>query len=318
MGEPTVASEFGAIARIAARLAAASGTAPDGELWIGDDAALVVIGGATVVAAADAVVAGVHADLSLTSVADLGWKALAVNVSDLAAMGCVAQRALVTVSGPPGTDLDELYEGLAAASAMFSCPIVGGDLTSASTLVVSVSVLGNATVAPPPVTRSRASVGDEVWVSGPLGAAAAGLGALRAQAAGGAPADAGLVRAHARPVARVGEGVAARELGATAMIDISDGFAADLGHILDASEVGVELDAMAVADGATLADALHGGDDYELVWCAPTGSGVSAGFRARGLRAPMLLGRCTADGSRRTLRGAPLGAHGWQHDIGHP
>jgi thiamine-monophosphate kinase len=292
--------EFAAIERIAARL----GPAAPGEIWVGDDAAVVLIGGSGVVVAADALVAGVHADLSLTSVADLGWKALAANISDVAAMGCTATRAVVTVSGPAGTKLEELYEGLGAAAVTFSCPIVGGDLTNGPELVVSVTVLGSADVDPPPVLRSGARPGDEIWVSGPLGGAAAGLRALRAGERSGE-----LVAAHARPVPRIAEGIAARELGATAMIDVSDGFIADLGHILDASGVGCEVDLVPAAAGATEADARSGGDDYELVWCAPAGAGIEAGFAARGLRPPVRVGRCVADTGRR-----PVG-QGWAHDL---
>jgi thiamine-monophosphate kinase len=284
--------EFAAIDRIAARF----GHPPGGERWIGDDAAIVRFGDAAVAVAADAVVAGVHADLTLTSLADLGWKALAVNVSDLAAMGLVATHAVVTVSGPPATDLDQLYDGIEAAAAAFHCPVVGGDLTAAPALVVSVTVLGNATVSPPPVPRSGARVGDRVWVTGALGASAAGLRGMRR---GLVQPD--LAAAHARPVPRVAEGVAARELGATALIDVSDGFAADFGHVLDASGVGCELVALPVAVGATVADAVAGGEDFELVWCAPAELDAVAAFTRRGLRPPVLLGVCIADRRRRRL-----------------
>ena len=301
------AGEFAAIERIAARF----GGAPPGERWIGDDAAVVRVGDAVVGVAADAVAAGVHADLALTSLADLGWKALAANVSDLAAMGLVASRALVTVSGPPRTDLDELYDGITACAAEFACPVVGGDLTEAPALVVSVTVLGNAAVSPPPVFRSGARIGDRVWVSGALGAAAAGLRGMRAGRV-----EPLLAAAHARPVPRPAEGVAARELGATAMIDVSDGFAADLGHVLDASRVGCELEGLPVVAGATLEDAIGGGEDYELVWCAPPAVNMADGFARRGLRSPILLGVCTGDPACRLLDGRPIGAEGWRHQLG--
>ena len=288
-------SEFAAIERIAARFV----SAPTDELWIGDDAAIVRVGSGTIAIAADALVEGVHFDLSLTSIADAGWKALAVNVSDLAAMGCVATRATVTVSGPPDTDLDGLYEGLGAAAAAFACPVVGGDLTNAPHLVVSVTVVGDAAVTPGPVTRAGARPGDEVWVTGPLGAAAAGLHARRWD------------EAHARPVPRTAEGTAARELGATSMIDVSDGFAADLGHILDRSAVGLEFHGVPVAEGATEEEAIGGGDDYELVFTAAPGAAVAAGFAARGLRAPVRVGVITADRLER-----PLAARGWSHTFG--
>ena len=304
MAGPPAGGEFAAIARISARL----GTAPSGEVWAGDDAAIVAIGAGTVVAAADALVAGVHADLALTSLADFGWKALAVNVSDLAAMGCRAARALVTVSGAPVTDLDALYEGLVEAAEAFGCPIVGGDLTGGPTLVVSVSVMGDGSGVPGPVLRSGARPGDRLWVTGPLGGAAAGLRALREGR------DRPLVRAaHARPVPRVAEGMAARRLGATAMIDVSDGFAADLGHLLDASGVGCVLDRVPVAAGASQADALGGGDDYELVWSCPPQVDAVAEFEALGLRPPVPIGACVGDTRERRVGHVPLGTRGWDH-----
>jgi len=310
VGEATgAAGEFAAIGRIARRF----GAPPEGELWIGDDAAIVRVSHAAVAVAADAVVAGVHADLRLTSVADLGWKAIAVNVSDLAAMGLAAGRAVVTVSCPSGTDLDALYDGIEAAARAFDCPVVGGDLTESPTLVVSVTVVGDADVSPPPVRSGGARPGDAVWVSGPLGAGAAALRALQALRAGGlgGPGD-----AHARPQPRTAEGIAARELGATAMIDVSDGFAADFGHVLDASGVGCELAGLPVAPGASREDALGGGEDFELVWCMPPATDAAAAFAARGLRPPVRLGTCTADRHRRTLDGEPLAPTGWQHRVG--
>ncbi|HVM66942.1 MAG TPA: thiamine-phosphate kinase [Acidimicrobiales bacterium] len=306
MGDATGAcGEFAAIARIARRF----GPASPGELWIGDDAALVRVGTGLAAVAADAVVAGVHADLALTSVADLGWKAIAVNVSDLAAMGLAPGRAVVTVTAPPGTDIDALYDGIEAAATAFACPVVGGDLTEGPTLVVSVTVIADACVTPPPVRRDGARPGDVIWASGPLGAAAAALAHLR----DGAKEDGA---AHARPRPRTAEGVAARELGATAMIDVSDGLGADLGHVLDASGVGCALDEVPVAPGATWEQALGGGEDFELIWCAPAPADLVAAFADRGLRAPVRLGRCTTDPGARTVAGAPLPVAGWQHRIG--
>lgn len=308
MSHATGGSELAAIDRLAARLRAACGDPPVGELWIGDDAAVVDVGGGRIVVAADAVVAGVHADLSLTTAADLGWRALAVNVSDLAAMGCAATRAVVTIAAPDAAAVDAVYEGLAEAAATLGCPIVGGDLTSGPLLVVSATVLGDAAVTPAPVRRAGAHAGEELWVSGPLGAAAAGLRLLRT---GDATADE--VMAHARPQPRTAEGVAARELGATAMIDVSDGFVADLAHLLDASGLGAVLDEVPVAPGATRAEALSGGDDYELVWACPAGTDLGHQFAARGLRSPLRLGHTVADPTARTLAGQPLAGRGWDH-----
>ena len=294
--------EFEAIDRIARLLS----SPPPGQTWIGDDAAVLPAPAGHLLFAADALVEGVHADLSLTTLADFGWKAIAVNVSDIAAMGGDPGHAVVTVAGPPGTDLDALYRGLAAASSAFACPIVGGDLTNAPLIVITVAVTG--AVDGEPVLRSGARNGDGIWVTGPLGASAHSLSRLRAGDRDG-------VDAYRRPVARVAEGRAARLAGATAMIDVSDGLVADLGHILDASHVGCALDRVPVAPGASEADALGGGEDYELVFTAPERVDVAGAFAQAGLRPPVRIGVCTGDPTVRTLRGAPMPAGGWTHSF---
>lgn len=131
--------EMATIERIRARLPGP----PAGEVWIGDDAAVLGRPAGPLLLAADMVVAGVHADLELVGLADLGWKALVVNVSDMAAMGGRPARALVSVAAPAGTDIDLLYVGLAEAARDYACPVVGGDLTNAEALVVSVALTGD-------------------------------------------------------------------------------------------------------------------------------------------------------------------------------
>lgn len=302
--------EFEALRRLASALPAA----PPGETWIGDDTAVLQVpAGASLLLAADAVVAGVHADLELTGVDDLGWKALAVNLSDLAAMGGEAGHAVVTVAGPLGTDLDLLYEGLGAAASTYRCPVVGGDLTGAPVLMVSVAVTG--WVQGPAVLRSGARPGDRIWVTGPLGASAAGLRLLRSPPSDlDAGAVALLVAAHARPRPQLAAGRAAAGAGARAMIDVSDGLLADLGHIADASGVGFELSGVPVAAGATEEEALGGGEDFQLVVCADPAVELDAAFARAGLAEPVAIGTCVADPGVRRLRGEAVGALGWQHD----
>jgi thiamine-monophosphate kinase len=296
-----VVRELNLIERLRARLPA-----------IGDDAA--VVDGLLV--CADAVVAGVHADLSLVGVDDLGWKAMVANLSDIAAMGGTPTCAVVTVAGPLGeVDVDRLYDGILAAADAYGCPVVGGDLTAASTLVVSVAVVG-AVDGGEPVLRSGAQAGDGLYVTGALGGSAAGLALLQA---GRGTEDPDLVRAHCRPQPRLAEGEAARQGGATAMIDLSDGLAADLFHLAEASGVGVVLDRVPVAVGvARVADdpealALGGGEDYELLFAAPDAALVTAAFVAAGLAPPLAVGHCTADPSERRLRDGPLPRLGWEH-----
>jgi len=288
---------------------------PPGEVWIGDDAAVLGPAPGVLLLTTDMAVGGVHADLTLMSLADLGWRATAGALSDIAAMGGRAAHAVVAVAGPPSTDLDQLYDGIAACAAAHRCPVVGGDLSTGAEIVVAVTVTGRVPGGPGPVLRRGARPGDRLFVTGPLGGAAAGLAALRA----GRRAEPGterLVEALCRPRARLAEGEAARRAGATAMVDISDGLATDLGHLAEASGVGFRLDAVPVADGATLDDALGGGEDYELVLAAPDPDRLVAAFGRAGLRSPIPLGRCVDDRAERTLAGDPVPALGWEHPWG--
>jgi len=302
-----MAGEFGVIDRLRRLLPGP----PAGETWIGDDAAVVMPPRGGLLLTADAVVEGVHVDLSVLQLDDVGWKAMSVSVSDVAAMGCRPLYALVTVCGPPDTDIDLLYLGIAQAVEAYECPVVGGDLVGSTQLAVSVAVAGE-TAHRAPVLRAGALPGDRVFVTGRLGGSAAGLRLLRA---GQIERDHPLAVAHRRPRARLAEGRAARAAGATAMVDVSDGLAADLGHLLDASGLGVALDFVPVCDGATLAEALGGGEDYELVFTATNPGHVAATFAEAGLRQPLGIGYCTFDPAVRTLAGSALPDTGWEHDF---
>jgi thiamine-monophosphate kinase len=298
-----MSSEFASIERLRRALPAP----PPGEVWIGDDAAAVPPPRGRLLLSCDAVVAGVHADLSLVGLDDFGWKAVTAAVSDIAAMGGVAGQVLVGVAGPPETDLDLLYVGVRQASDAWACPVVGGDLVNAPVLVVSVAVAGS--VDGEPVLRSGARPGDAVLVTGPLGASALGLRLLRTGRRGPDAA----VLAYRRPTAQVAAGPAARAAGATAMIDVSDGLAADVGHLADASGVGLVLDSVPVADGAGIEDALHGGEDYALVFTVADAERAIGAFAAAGLTRPTVIGRCTPDRGERSLGGRPLPPGGWEH-----
>ena len=301
-----MSGELAAIARLRRLLA----PAPPGQTWIGDDAAVVAPPEGGLLLTTDAMVAGVHADLALVGLEDMGWKALSAAVSDIAAMGGTPRYALVAVSGPASTDIERLYRGLGAASRAYACPVVGGDLSAGTELVVSVSVTGD-TGGLAPVLRSGARPGDTLFVTGRLGSSAAGLRLLRAgEGDDGHP----LVRAHRRPRARPGEGRAARAGGATAMIDLSDGLATDVRHLAEASGVGVVLDTVPRAEGASVEEALGGGEDYELAFSAADPAGVSSSFAASGLRPPLPIGTCSADPDERLLAGEPLPVAGWEHE----
>jgi thiamine-monophosphate kinase len=292
-----------------------TGAAP-GDLWIGDDSAAVTLPGkrsGQVLLATDLVVAGVHVDLDLSSPSDIGFKSLMVAVSDVAAMGGEAGYALVSIAAPEGTDFDQLGDGLAEASQLTRCVVVGGDLSHCPVLVVSVTVVG--AVGEPddlgPLRRSGARPGDELFVTGPLGGSAAGLRLLREGAGEGEGAH--LVRAHRRPLARLDEGTVARRSGATAAVDISDGLLADCRHLASSSGVGIALSAIPAADGATEEEALFGGEDYELVLATGDPTGLIRGFAEAGLRPPLAIGRCTDKSGEETLNGSAAPRGGWRH-----
>jgi len=135
-GAPT-GTEDAVVARLAHSLASASGPAPPGQIWIGDDAAVLERPGGRLVLATDAVVEGVHVDLALVSFSDAGWKAMAAALSDIGAMGARPLHALVTIGVAPGTDVDGVIAGVAEASTRWGCPVVGGDLSAAPVLMIS-------------------------------------------------------------------------------------------------------------------------------------------------------------------------------------
>ncbi|HWE67862.1 MAG TPA: thiamine-phosphate kinase [Acidimicrobiales bacterium] len=288
----------------------------EGILAVGlrDDAAVVEVpGGGTLIVSVDSVVEGVHVDLAFCRPADVGWKALMGALSDLAAMGAHPLGALVALCVPPadgdGHTTVEVMEGVAEASAASSCAVVGGDVSSGGQLVVAVTVLGTVDggIAIP---RSGAVPGDVVLVTGPCGGSAAGLRLLRAGTGEGWP--------YRRPVARLREGALARASGAHAMIDVSDGLALDLHRLADASGVGFVLSEVPVAEGATIEEALGGGEDYELVVTMEAGAATAfeRGCRDAGLRTPVRLGMVVADPTERSLGGGALPQLGWQHRLG--
>jgi thiamine-monophosphate kinase len=265
-----------------------SGEQPGVELGVGDDAAVVDLGRGQAVLTADVLVEGVHFDRGLISPRDLGAKAVVVNVSDVAAMAASPRFALACVVLGPEVDpgwVVELEGGMRAACDEYALSLVGGDLSSGPVSVVSVSVVGEVARGRY-VTRAGATPGDRIVVTGTLGASAGGLALSQArpgdvQAALGTDWGRELVRAHVRPVARVGEGATLAEAGATAMMDVSDGLALDLSRLCAASGVGCRVrtfDVPVAPEVVQLASflpveplelALSGGEDYELLATLP-------------------------------------------------
>ena len=264
-------AEFALIDRLKLR----ARSRPDVVLGIGDDAALLdPPAGHSLVLTVDTMVEGVHFAPG-ASPAALGWKVLAVNLSDLAAMGATPAAALLALTLPNDDSafVDDFATSFAALADAHRVALVGGD-TTRGPLAASVTALGYVPHGQA-LLRSGARAGDDVWVTGTLGDAAGAL----AIPLGATPATAALRERLDRPTPRVGAGLALRGL-ASACIDISDGFLADLGHVLAASGVGAEIRAEALPGSPALAAAcpdaalrlglqLSGGDDYELCFCAP-------------------------------------------------
>lgn len=311
--------EFELIDAIVAELGAASAS-PAVVVGPGDDAAVVAMpAGHQLVTSVDSLVADIHFPLNAPPRL-IAERALRVSVSDLAAMGATPLAAVVALVLPTTTKpnwVRDLSAGFASAAAILGCPITGGNLTGGA-LSLSVTVQG---VVPDGVAllRRGAGVGDDVWVSGALGGAAF---ALSQDARGQDRLDqvdahgAGMNLAQQRyflPASRIELGVALREL-ATSAIDISDGLAADLGHIARASGVSVELTSSQIPtfSGATLAQALHGGDDYELCFTAPPACSEQIKKCAPDA---VVIGRCVEASNSVALRmdGQRLEERGFDH-----
>jgi thiamine-monophosphate kinase len=293
--------EFELLARIQARLPQPG---PQVRLGSGDDAAIVVPGGATATSV-DALVDGVHFRREWSSLAQIGAKALATALSDLAAMGAEPGEAYVVLGVPADLDEDdcmELLEGMAEVATETGTTLAGGDVTRSSALTLAVTVVGHTPSADDLVTRSGARPGDALVVTGELGGAAAGLLILEAEAieesrAGEKPPSGVrssfvahsatkdertvLIARQLDPRPRIEAGQALAGAGATAMIDLSDGLGGDARHLAAASGVGLRIEAadLPIAAGvAEVADAagrdpielaVGGGEDYELLAAIP-------------------------------------------------
>ncbi|WP_344025062.1 thiamine-phosphate kinase [Pseudonocardia kongjuensis] len=285
----------------------------------GDDSAVVATPDGRVVACTDVLVEGVHFRLDWSSPEQVGRKAAAANLADLAAMGAVPTSLLVGLACPsetPASRIEQLADGLWAEASAVGAGLVGGDLTSGPVIVVSVTALGSLQ-GRSPVLRSGARPGDRVAVCGRLGWSAAGLAVLGR----GFRSPAALVNAHRVPVPPYAAGPAAAAAGATAMIDVSDGLLADLAHVAHASAVAVRLRSRAFTVPAKLAEigsalgldplrwVLTGGEDHALVATFPQDVALPADWAEVGTVEPP-----GEDGPGVTVDGRPYdGDAGWIH-----
>jgi thiamine-monophosphate kinase len=305
--------EFGLIGALSSWLPAG----PSVLTGIGDDAAVLAAPDGRVVATTDFVIEGRHFRRDWSSASDVGHKAAARSLADVAAMGAVPTGLLVALAAPPDLPvawLHGLADGLAAECARAGASVAGGDTSRLSSVLLAITGLGDL-AGLDPVLRSGARPGDVVAVAGPLGYAAAGLALLTAGATG--PAE--LIQAQLRPAPPYDAGPEAARLGATAMIDVSDGLLADLGHIAAASDVLVEVFSAAVkdpfirthcADTDELTCVLTGGEDHSLVATFPPAVDLPARWKVIGSVRP---GHGVA-GHGVTVDGKPYaGDAGWDH-----
>ncbi|MEA2427065.1 MAG: thiamine-monophosphate kinase [Thermoleophilaceae bacterium] len=267
-------SELSLIARVKEMLGEPGGRVLTGP---GDDAAVVRAEGVCATSI-DTVVDGVHFELATHSPADVGHKALATALSDIAAMGAEPGEAYVSLALPGGLGEDaalELVEAMRALARRTGTTIAGGDVVGGPALYVSVAVTGWAPSAGALVYRRGARPGDLVGVTGELGASGAGLLVLRGKAQ--SPEGDRLIARHRRPEPRLEEGRALAAAGASAMIDVSDGVATDARHLANASGVELELRLAGLPVAPGVADvtgdprrfAATAGDDYELLFTLP-------------------------------------------------
>jgi thiamine-monophosphate kinase len=310
--------EFGLIAALSAWLPAD----PRALVGIGDDAAVLAAPDGRVVATTDFLLEGRHFRRDWSSASDVGGKAAARSLADVAAMGAEPTGLLVALAAPPDLPVSwarELAAGLAAECARAGASVIGGDTARASCVLLAVTGLGDL-AGHAPVLRSGARPGDVVAVAGPLGHAAAGLALLSA----GLAEPESMVAAHRRPAPPYDAGPEAADLGATAMIDVSDGLLADLGHIADASGVLIDVatDRLRPGEGLigaarAVAGARAGGEEQALRWVLTGGEDHS--LVATFPQGTALRGRWTVIGEVRTGRGVLVdseewsGPGGWDH-----
>lgn len=295
--------EFGLIARLTGRLPVGESI----ELGPGDDAAVVRAPGGRVVATTDLLVEGRHFRRDWSGPYEVGRKAAAQNLADVVAMGARPSALLVGFAAPPETKVawaEAVSDGLRDECALAGASVAGGDTVGAPLVVLSITALGDL-IGERPLTRGGAQPGDVVAVRGRLGWAAAGLELLEKGFDG--PAE--LLDAHRRPRPPYEAGLEAVRLGATALMDVSDGLIQDLGHIADSSAVRIELESTALAplgppEGGSPHHVLTGGDDHAFAAAFPPETALPDSWRPVGK---------VVRGSGVVLDGTPYGEGGWDH-----
>ena len=261
----------------------------------GDDCAILASSKRPQLFTIDSMLEGVHFRLEWGAPEKLGAKSLSVNLSDVAAMGGTPTACVINLAIREGLDVrffDRLYKGIREVAERYDTDVVGGNITRADRLAITVALLGEASRG---VTRrDLARAGDDIFVTGTVGDSSAGLAILSGKLVARGPQRKFLIERHLNPTPRIEAGLALAGIHPTpAAIDISDGLLQDLGHILERSRVGAEIDAAAIpvsssyraVMGDDLTLALGGGEDYELLFCARRG--LSEPALTKALRVPV-------------------------------
>jgi len=320
--------EFGLIDLLAKMV----GTSPDSQLLIGigDDAAAWYGDASIQLATVDFFIQDVHFSLDIASWEDVGWKAMAANLSDIAAMGGIPRYALVSLAMPPHTEVEDvtaLYKGMIDLAQQFGVTIIGGDINSAPLVAITITIFGCTRNRDKRIlTRSAAQPGEQVAVTGYLGAAAAGWEMLTKQLQFDPEDTTFLKRAFLHPYPRLAEGQLLVDHGVKTAIDISDGLISDLNQVCKSSQVGarIEIDRVPIQPTVkanlgqnSLELALSGGEDYELLFTA--GAEVIDKVKRAAACPITVIGEIVAD-KKITLvdsQGNPFtpGKTGWEHFI---
>jgi thiamine-monophosphate kinase len=274
-------------------------------LGIGDDCAIFRPRGSSedLLVTTDMLLEDTHFRRATHRAEDVGWKCLARALSDLAAMGGEPRFCLLSLALPPWAGaawVAGFYRGFLRLAELAGAPVIGGDLARAEKAMCDVVACG-AVPRGQALRRDGARAGDAIYVSGCLGGSALGLAAGRGKA----------WRRHLRPEPRLALGRYLRRLGATAAMDLSDGISLDLRRLCLASKLAAEISAPPIFSGATLHQALHGGEDYELLFAAPPAARIPAEFQ--GLELTRIGEMRKGRGGAVTLNGAPLAPLGWDH-----
>ncbi len=304
----TLPGEFALIGRLVGNLRMTRRTI----LGPGDDCAILSGSRRPQLFTIDAMLEDVHFRLGWGPPEKLGAKSLSVNLSDIAAMGGKPTACVINLAVREGLNtrfFDRLYSGIRSVAERYDTDVVGGNVTRADRLAITIALLGETSKG---VTRrDLARVGDDIFVTGTVGDSSAGLAILNGKVSARGAARKFLIERHLNPTPRIEAGLAIAKIDPTpAAIDISDGLIQDLGHILERSRVGAEIEVVAIpvssayraAMGEDLSLALGGGEDYELLFCARPNLSERALTKALGVPVHR-IGRIT-QGSRTILRGA--------------